>query len=172
MNADWGKFCALVLLACAIGWLPARAHAAQCSVGSAGLAFGNYDPLSGVAPASNGSISVNCTYTGLDWLFGFNITISLSTGSANSYNPRKMPALIGGDRLNYNLYQDPPHTIVFGDGSGGSSSVTLCFPGLLNNCGGNPSSNPATVPIYGLLPANQDVATGGYSDTILTTVTY
>lgn len=159
---------ALLLLACALHG--SGAQAAQCSVSSSDVAFGVYDPLSGAAISSNGAVTVSCTYTGLDILFGFQVTLDLSTGSSNTYIARTMKRAI--EALNYNLYKDPPHAIVFGNGSGGTQDVTLCFPGFFNNCNGNPSTSPVTVPVYGLLPAAQDISAGAYSDTIITTLTF
>lgn len=175
------RFAFLLLLAfCAL--LPVRfAHAAACSVSSAGLAFGTYDPVgvnSTTADTTNGSLVVNCGNSGQ----GFQVFVTLSTGSSNTFAARTMT--LGTSALSYNIFKDANHLIVFGDGSSGTSTTTLCFAGNGND-GGNSSGNsdpcngaglptgtPVSIPIYGLLPAGQDVGAGQYSDTITATLTF
>jgi spore coat protein U-like protein len=99
-------------------------------------------------------VTVNC-------LLGLaNVTLSLSTGGANSYAPR---AMTGPSSLSYNLFTDAMDTHVWGDGSGSTSTVPLTF-GIL--------APPATVTVYGAIPANQSALAGSYSDTIVVTATY
>lgn len=168
------KFVALLLLLAGALLLPPGARAAQCSVQSTGVNFGVYDPISAVTGSSSGSVTVTCTYIGQDVLSGFQVTLGLSTESSNTYATRTMKRAV--EALNYNLYKYPPHTIVFGNGSGGTQDTTLCFPGFLNNCNGSGgtigSTQAQTVTIYGLLPASQDISPGAYIDTIVTTLTF
>ena len=122
--------------------------------------FGVYDPSSASATDANGSVSIECGILGVDVLPSF--AVSLSVGQAVSYAPRKM--LSGPSSLSYNLYTTASHTIVWGDGTGGTS--TNAFDGLLSLL----ASTSMTV--YGRVPAGQYVTSGSYTDTIIVTVTY
>lgn len=87
-------------------------------------------------------------------------TVLLSAGDAGSYSPRKLSG--GAHTLSYNLYTDPLRTIVWGDGSGGTTSITGAFalPGAIDHT------------VYGRLPAQQNVGAGVYSDTITATIDF
>lgn len=176
------RLTALLLLALCV-LLPVRfAHAAAtCSVSSAGLGFGTYDPVgvnSIAADTTSGSLVVDCGSSGQ----GFQVFVSLSTGSSNNFAARAMT--LGASALSYNIFKDANHLFVFGDGSSGTSMATLCFAGQGNdgsnssgnsdpcNGGGLPTGTPVSIPMYGLLPAGQDVAPGQYSDTITATLTF
>ncbi len=149
-------------------------RAATCSISSTGLAFGSYDPTSSTDVTGTGNGIVNCSYVGLgDFLFGFTVTISLSQGSSGTYATRTLKQ--GIQSLDYNLYLNPGASgTVFGDGSAGTSSYALCYPGLFASCAGNAGQNgqPFTVPAYGRLPAGQDIAGGSYTDTLIETITF
>lgn len=130
--------------------MAAPALAVTCSVSTAGLAFGSYDPF-GVAPLdSAGNIAVSC-----DAVTPY--TISLSTG-AGTYANRRMSS--AGNVLNYNLYTDLNRITVWGDGSAGTSTVA-----------GNASSANHTV--YGRIPAGQNTArVGSYADSVTITLSF
>jgi spore coat protein U-like protein len=66
----------------------------------------------------------------------------------------------GPNILSYNLYKDPAFTQVFGDGTGGSTSIS----GLASG------PDTALVAVYGRLPAQTIPAAGAYSDTITATL--
>ena len=136
-------------LACLALTAAAPAAAAVCTVTPQGVSFGNYDPLSASALDGAGNINVTC-----DTLVPF--TVSLSTGSSGTFDERRMTA--GAAYLGYNLYIDSVRTIVWGDG------VTTS----------NVSSTGTNVdlPVYGRMPALQNVGTNTYSDTITVTVVY
>lgn len=132
---------------------PGLAHAA-CSVTPTSVAFGIYSTLD-VAPTDTaGTLQVSCDTTTVAY------TLLLSPGGAGSYAPR---TLAGGTyTLAYNLYTDALHTIVWGDGSGGSTTVSGAFalPGAIDHT------------VYGRLPAQQNVGTGAYTDTITVTLNF
>lgn len=174
---------ALVLLLALCALLPIRsAHAAgACSISSSGLGFGTYDPVgvnSTMADTTSGSLVVDCGNAGQ----GFEVFVSLSTGSSNNFAARTM--LLGTSALSYNIFKDANHLFVFGDGSSGTSTATLCFAGNGNDSGnssgnfdpcngaGMPTGTPVSIPMYGLLPPGQDVGSGQYSDTITATLTF
>ncbi len=135
-----------------------------CTVSGSTLNFGNYNPLSGSTVRINSAITISCSQT----VGGstVNYTIALSTGASNSYATRTL--LNGVHSLNYNLYTSSSYGTVWGDGSGGSSTVS--GSGNLALLGGT-FTNTATV--YGQIPALQTtVIPGAYSDTITITLTY
>ena len=131
--------------------LAAQSAAAVCSIGVPGVAFGAYDPRSPSATDGAGTL----TFTGCTAAY----TITLSQGSSNSYAPRKMAA--GLYRLDYNLYIDTGRNTVWGDGTAGTSIVSVS---------GAPDGAAQTV--YGRIPAAQNLGAGSYSDQVIVTVTF
>jgi spore coat protein U-like protein len=102
-----------------------------CTVATSGVAFGSYNPLPGASADTNATISVTCSGAAGDTA-AYTITITAGLGS---FSARKMVS--GGDNLTYNLYKDSGCTQVWGDGSGGTStisdSVTLISSSLTTN---------------------------------------
>lgn len=142
-NRSLGPLALLALLC-----LPGAATA-ECSLNVIGVAFGNYDPFSVTDTDITGSVSVTCdTDT--------SVQVSFSPG----FGPFAARQLKNGmNALLYNLYTDPGHVSVWGDGSPGTSLVS--FSG---------TSSSATV--YGRIPAGQNVSVGTYGDTITVTLTF
>jgi spore coat protein U-like protein len=142
----------------ASSWVtPFAAQAAiKCSVTTVGVAFGLYDVFSSSPLLSAGSVTIRCIGlgTGID-----PVSVALSTGGSGSFQPRTL--FRGSDRLNYNLYLDPGHSQIWGDGTGGS----LRYASVSNN-------QPVTLTIFGRIPPGQDVTVGTYSDTIVVTVNF
>ncbi len=140
----------------ALQWLmpTASAHAA-CSLSSAAIAFGNYDPISLTPLDTAGAVVYRCG--GSD----HNIIITLSRGGGTSFATRRM--VNGAEQLFYNLYRDAACTIIWGDGTGGTQAYTIS----------NPQYNQdTTVPMFGRAPAGQNVSVGNYSDTITVTLIF
>ena len=138
--------------------------APNCTITTAPLAFGAYDPIganAAVARTGTGSITVACTA-------GSAPTISLNLGVNAVGAVRKMAS--GTDRLDYELYQ-PPNTTpgiacsalstIWGTAAGNMFTPTV------------PTSKAArTYNVCGSIAAGQDVAGGSYSDTVTATVTF
>ena len=146
------------MLAVAMALAAIAAPAQACTISSAGVAFGAYNPRSTSARNGAGTISVACATT---------VTapvVTLSAGGSDTYSPRRMTS--GGWMLNYNLYTNSARTIVWGDGTGGSVSQTLSG-GTIS--GGQRRFSPT---VYGRIPALQNVGAGSYGDTIIVTVTF
>lgn len=133
----------------------AQAAPPHCDATSTVVNFGSYLPSNASPLSSTGGITLSCNRSG-------SYSIALSTGQSGSYNPRYMSGGSPVAHLNYNLYTDPSHTILWGDGTGGTSVAT----------GSYPKNSPITITVYGLLPAQQNVGTGAYTDSITATVTY
>lgn len=121
-----------------------------CQISAGNLNFGNY---SGVQLTSTSNISVTCTQNQA-------YDVGLNGGSnALAVNARKMTGP-GGTVLGYGLYSDTNHTTNWGN-TVGTDTVRR-----------NGNGNNQSLTIYGLLPANQLVQPGAYSDTITATITY
>jgi spore coat protein U-like protein len=125
------------------------AFAATCAVSSSGVNFGNYDPLSGAETDSAGTIRLRCDEP-------VSATIALSSGNG-SIVTRTMSN--GTSQLSYNLYTNAQRIVVWGDGTGGSDTVTV-------------QGDTVDYPIYGVVASRQRVTAGSYTDTITLTVSY
>ena len=134
-----------------------------CTVSTSPVAFGAYAPLSGAVDLATGNVAVRCTTT-LGLLVSF--TIDLGTGSSGSFTPRKMAS--GINRLDYNLYTSSAYTSIWGDGAGGTADVGSGDVGL-----SLASATTVNYPVYGRIPASQKtVPPGGYSDSVVVTITF
>jgi spore coat protein U-like protein len=70
--------------------------------------------------------------------------------------------LRGQETLNYNLYLDPGGSQIWGDGTSGTQK----FSATTSN------NQTLNLPIFGRMPAGQDVSVGIYSDTIIATINF
>jgi spore coat protein U-like protein len=131
----------------------ARAGPVCKNVSTTSVAFGIYNPVNGSPTDSTGSVSYFCAGA-------LAPVISISAGSSGSFSPRQMTST-STDVLTYNLYIDAARTTVWGDGTGGSSTVN-----------GTTATNPATNTIYGRIFPGQSVAAGNYSDTLTVTLNF
>jgi spore coat protein U domain-containing protein, fimbrial subunit CupE1/2/3/6 len=133
---------------------------ANCSISTAPVAFGAYDPV--VANATTpldgtGTVTVTCTS-------GDAATITLgqgsnaATGSTDTAPLRQMKDT-GSDVLAYSLYSDSGRTTAWGNTAGTGLAET-----------GTGSAQALTV--YGAVAAGQNVPAGSYSDTVVATVTF
>lgn len=149
------------------GCLPSTALACTlclCSlVATTPVAFANYDP--GVFTATDvvGQLTLSCTVVSVSSTIAYEIR--LGRGTANSYAPRRMSGPAGSG-LNYNLYTTAARTIVWGDGTGGSSVVSGSGTVLL--VGGLARTHS----VFGRVPARQFVQAGAYTDLIVVTVAF
>jgi spore coat protein U-like protein len=122
-----------------------------------------YDPSDSAPRSGLGSISISCTYVGLGTV-GVAYQMQLSQGFSGSYTARNMRFLVTNS-LAYNLYTDAGYSIIWGNGSSGTSVVSDSY-----------SMTAGTIlksyPVYVQIPARQSVVAGVYLDTINLTVTY
>jgi spore coat protein U-like protein len=135
-------------LALALALLPALAHA-ECFLSVVNVSFGSYDTLSLSDSEITGGIVVNCDMEST-------AQVTLSTG-LGSFDARRMQS--GASLLFYNLFLDPARLTIWGDGSPGTSLLSI------NGTGG-------TYPVYARVPARQNVPVGEYADTITVTLTF
>ena len=146
------------LLALAVA-APRNAFAVSCRVGTTALGFGSYAPGSGAPASAVGSLDLSCS----PGAAAINYSISIGTGSSGTYTPRKMTS--GSNALIYQLYTDAGHTTIFGNGTGGSVSVSGSFSPKFD-------SQNTSIPVYGLLPGGQWIPPGLYSDSLAVTVSW
>lgn len=123
-----------------------------CQVSATDLNFGTYYASNTSPTDSVGTFSFQCTpnITGI-------ISVNQGTGS-QSYTNRVLSN--SNNKLNYNIYTNVAHSIIFGDGSGGSQAISG------NTTGGQQSFN-----YYGQIPSKQYVRTGYYSSSLVATLT-
>lgn len=154
---------ALLGAALAVGAaLPDPAHACtlcSCSATTTNASFGAYDPTAAAPTDTSANVTINCA--GLVSLFG-TVEIAASPGSSGSAAQRTMRQAVNS--LNYNLFVDPARTIIFGNGTAGTQTITRPLNGLL--------IFGQTVFFYGRIPARQWARAGTYTDNVVITVTY
>lgn len=140
----------LALLALlAAGALPGVS--AACTLAVTGVSFGPIDPLANQVTTSVGSVQVECP-ADTPYL------VRLSTGASGSWS-RTLSS--GADSLAYNLFRDPTHVEVWGDGSGGSLTVS-----------GLGSGSTQLHSVYGRVPAQPQARVGSYSDVVVVTLEF
>lgn len=141
-------------------WATAAGAAPICSVATVPVAFGAYSPLSGTARESVGSVGVSCSDVASATV-GYSISLSPGTGT---YTSRVLTS--GAHSLGYNLFVDSARTLVWGDGTGGSSSVGDSYTLAV-------SPTLRSYPVYGRIPAGQSHArVGSYGDSVTVTVSF
>jgi spore coat protein U-like protein len=153
--------CYLAMLILLYGCLPTETVFAACSISATTAAFGNYSPFSATPLDTTGTITVRCTNPAR-----VRYRITLSTGGSGSYATRKMAH--STVTLNYNLYTNAARSLIWGDGTGGTSYINVPAPGV--RCNTSPYCRHT---LYGRIPTGQTTSvTGSYTDTITATLTY
>lgn len=129
----------------------------SCTVSADPLSFGSLSPLMGPVDAV-GEIEVSCIglTTALD-----SISLRLSTGVSGTYASRQLRN--GVNVLPYNLYSDPARTVVWGNGTGGSSELEVQNQFSLITW-------TTSAPVYARVSPAPSAPPGTYTDTIIVTV--
>jgi spore coat protein U domain-containing protein, fimbrial subunit CupE1/2/3/6 len=128
----------------------------NCTISTAAVAFGSYDPVVANASANldgTGSLTVACTK-------GAATTFGLDLGSNASGSTRRLTDG-ASNYLTYQFYQDSGRSTVWGN-----SGADLYTPAAA------PSKAARVFTVYGRVPSNQDVPAGSYSDTVTATVNF
>jgi spore coat protein U-like protein len=148
------QFYATATVLLLVMWQPMPALA-SCSFRSVtDVGFGTYNVFDILPNASGvGNITVKCQGGPSN---AFDVT--LSTGQSHSYVSRMMKS--GASTLIYNIYTSASRSIVWGDGTGGSSTQTAY------------KNSTTTLSLFGQIPAGQDVANGIYTDNLIATVNF
>jgi len=136
----------LVLLAPAVA-------GAQCTVTATPIAFGTYLPFAATPTDNTGNVTSACAFN------GYTIALNAGINGGGNFANRRMAS--AGAFLLYQLYSDAAHATVWGDGTGGTSTVAA--PCLFCR---------RTHTVFGRITARQAARPGTYSDTILVTVTF
>ncbi|WP_395826979.1 spore coat U domain-containing protein [Collimonas sp.] len=139
--------------------LSAQALLADCTVAGTGVAFGSYASPGSTSATGTGTVTVTCN--GLGLLVSY--TIQLTAG--NGTFPTRLLKSGATNSLSYNIYTDNARSIVWGDGSAGTSTVTDSYLLSLGN-------NARNYKAYGLIPGGQNQPAGTYTDTLTITITY
>ena len=124
-----------------------------CSVAASPLTFGSYD-VSGAAVNVSSTVGVTCTGGS-----SYTIALGVGGGSGATFATRKMS--FGAGTLHYSIYTDAARTAVWGDGTGGSNTVS-----------GTGSLGLVTHTAYGSIPAGQSANAGVYTDSVSVTLNY
>jgi spore coat protein U-like protein len=136
------------------------AHEAEavCNVAATNINFGAYDVFSNTPKDATGTISVDCDEAPPP-IVVIRVGPSFNSGG---FRPRQMRHTTRPDRLNYNLFADSSMSVVWGDGTQGTSTVS-------NKVRKN---RPWIATLYGRIPARQDVSMGTYRETVSVTITW
>lgn len=142
--------------------------ASNCTVATAALAFGSYDPIGthrtgGANLNASGSVTVTCVK-------GVAPSIALGLGANVSGSTRRLKSG-ASDYLNYELYKPPsttagaactfPGTVVWGTSGANLFSATAAT-----------SKAARSYNVCGTIAAGEDPAIGTYADTVVATVTF
>ena len=150
---------ALWRLAWVFACTPALA-ATVCTVSVSGVAFGNYNSISSQNADTLATISVTCTGT-----TGDNVSLQLAMSAGNgSFSNRQMTA--GAYTMLYNLFMDSSRSVVWGDGTGGTGTLTDSFTM-------DSSVVVKNYTVYGRVFGNQNqLVAQFYSDNVVVSLTY
>jgi spore coat protein U-like protein len=159
---------AAVALLLALLW-SGQAGAADCSVSSSGLAFGQYRPFTfpGIANSttvtSDGRITVVCT--GIVTGGAYTIALGPSTvGNGDRISTRYLSNSAGGPDMAFNIYREPNFATVWGDGLIAGQVLSGSIP---------PGDSSRSHTVYGRVGAGQHrLWPGSYGDTLTITVSY
>ncbi len=142
---------AVVLVLALFSWSGARAE--NCNVQPTGIAFGSYNHLDPRPLDATALISWSCSNFAVP-------VIWLGTGQATPASFAARQLKNGTSTLLYSLYVDAARTVLWGDGTGGSSAFTA-------------SDRNGTATIYGRIFARQtSVRAGAYTDSIVVTLIF
>ncbi len=153
------KMISILCFAVFLVFVKAELGRSQCRVNATSVRFGNYDSFSSTPSDTTGTISVSCTSD----VVKANVSMGPSAISG-MFIPRRMKQSGGADRLSYNIYTDVARTVVFGNGTGGTTNIRLQRPP------GKPAPWNQNIEIYGRIPPGQDVSVGSYADTLTVTL--
>jgi spore coat protein U-like protein len=151
---------ALILILAVLAPVSAHAQAGgplgSCRIVNNPIDFGTYHPLNRGQMAAIGLVRLICK---AGRPAGARIT--LTPGQSGNSLDRTM--VNGSKELHYNIFIDPQHLGIVGDGSNGTQVLTQR----------SRSSQPAdTFPVFGLIPPRQSVPAGFYSDNLTIIVTF
>ena len=145
------------LIGLALALAPAPAAAQQrlpppfCIVRAGPIDFGAYEQFDPGETTAIGRILVNCQGNNSRFL-----KVSFSAGASGNFYDRVMYGGRNG-ALHYNLYIDPAHRFVAGDGSIGTSPLRFSF---------TTQNDHIIFPYFAAIPPRQSAPAGEYTDEI------
>src|SRR5687768_10780403 len=89
-----------------------RADAAKCTVSTTSINFGTYNVFSSNPIDSMATLTYNCNGGAQ------NVMVTLDAGDNGSFSARLLAR--NTERLSYNLFVDPSHSVVWGNGTAGT----------------------------------------------------
>jgi spore coat protein U-like protein len=138
-----------------------------CTITTAPVAFGAYDPIVTNNTAvlnGTGGVTVTCT----KGASGVWVGLAAGGNSANAVGTTRAMNT-GTNYLSYELYKDSGRSLVWGNTTASGASGTGQTVTFSSGAG---LTNPATMTVYGQVPAGQNVPAGSYGDTVVATVNY
>ena len=155
-------------------WLPARsAHAAvTCTASMTDVAFGNVDLVSSIGLTTTASLTYTCTNSPAA---AQTLTVCFNIGDPHGafYATRWITGPgAGNKKLNFNLYQNPGNTTVWGTTAGGGGTVPP--PKTTVSIPASGTTGPVTLLVYAAIGSGQTATAGAYStaygtgDTLIT----
>jgi spore coat protein U-like protein len=143
-----------LMLVCASG----AAQGQNCSVTLSGnLAFGTYTLVAAADGAT--TLTVRCRQINQAPNRTVSYAVKLTSGPGSFVNRVMANLAQPGETLGYNLFRDAARSVVWGDGSSGTTFPTGQFvfnPPSFGN------DQQAQFTVYGRIPANQNPAAGHY----------
>jgi len=134
----------------------------DCIISSSNIAFGNYDPTVATAVTNSaGAVTATCT-------MGDSVSVALGQGAnAGTGSTAAVPArqmVSGTNKLPYHIYIASTGTTEWGTGTVGTNEpAAQTSVSVLT---------PLSFPLYGSIPAGENVPAGSYTDSVIATVTY
>ena len=128
----------------------------NCTITTAPLGFGSYDPVVAHATTpldATATLTIACT-------MGTPARIGLDGGS-NAVASQRRLANSSSAYMNYQMFLDSSYATVWG------SETTNQL-----DAGTAPSKVPRDFPVYGRIPAGQDVPIGPFNDSVVATVNF
>lgn len=165
MNHSLFRCCAiLLLLGFGLFWhRPAQATISCTNTAMSSLAFGSVDPQS-TQTDSAASFTYTCSNNSLLTTYSATICFSIGEPAGGPTNPRQMNDG-AGNKLNFQMYQNPTRSIVWGSQFFGASLTPLVVNITLSGTLGGNSSVNGTATLYGRVLNNQTTAIpGNYTD--------
>ena len=146
---------ALGLAPCLAGAQPPSTALLSCIIHVSPIDFGSYDPLEAGETTSVGRVLVQCPGSVVS-----GVKVTLTAGDSGSFLDRTM--LSGTGVLHYNLFIDPAHQFVAGDGTQGTSPLQQAVA----------SVGVEAFRFFGAVQPRQSVAAGEYMDDVQVEVTF
>jgi spore coat protein U domain-containing protein, fimbrial subunit CupE1/2/3/6 len=155
---------ALLLIGLGLFWhKPAHATISCSNASMTSVAFGSVDPQS-TQTDSNATLSYTCSNNSLLTTYSATICFSVGEPAGGPTDPRQMHDA-AADALNFQLYQDPAHSIVWGSEFFGTYRTPYVLNITLSGTLGGNSTTSGTVTMYGrVLGGQTTVVPGAYTD--------